>query len=94
MSSCGGGSGPLCVCFSGLSTVRALNYSQKQDYGYSWEMFRRVELYNSNVSTMHGNGDPSPSYWKFVDYEDASAYKTGGLLYYQYLGYSTIVQKN
>ena len=97
MSGCGDGSSPLCICFNDpkyMSTIQSLSYAQKIDYTTSWDMFSRVELYNSNVSTLHGQGDLRPSYWKFSSSEDISYYKTGALLHFQYLGYSTIVQKN
>ena len=97
MSTCGDNSSPLCICFTDakyISGITALTYSQKQDYTKSWNTFRTVELYNSNVSTLHDQGNTSVSYWKFASSEDISYYKTGALLYYQYLGYSSIVQKN
>jgi hypothetical protein len=94
MSSCGGGTGPLCTCFTDLSGVKWLTYSQKQDYTDSWEMFRRVELYNSNVSTLRSEGDKSLNYLQFESCEENTFYKQGAFLYATYLGYSTIVQKN
>jgi hypothetical protein len=92
--SCQDSTQPLCRCFSSLSNITSLTYAQLQDYTYSWELFRRVELYNSNISTLHSKGDTSPMYWQFTTLEDISSYKTGANLYYQYLGYSNTVQKN
>jgi hypothetical protein len=94
MSSCGGGTGPLCTCFTDLSGVQSLYYAQLQDYAASWELFRRVELYNSNVSTIRGGGGISPGYWQFANNEDLTLYRQGAILFSTYLGYSTIVQKN
>jgi hypothetical protein len=96
MSSCGGGTGPLCTCFTDVSGIQSLYYGQLQDYAASWEMFRRVELYNSNVSTVRGGGSgtSSPGYWQFRNSEDFTLYRQGAILFSTYLGYSTIVQKN
>ena len=52
-------------------------------------MFRRVELYNSNVSTTK-----TGTYWKFNNSEDFTLYRQGAILFSTYLGYSTIVEKN
>jgi len=97
MATCGDGTNPLCICFTDpkyISGITSLTYAQRNEYTTSWDMFSRVELYNSNVSTLHSQGDLAPSYWKFASSEDISYYKTGALLHAQYLGYSTIVQKN
>lgn len=96
MSSCGGGTGPLCTCFSDISGIQSLYYSQLQDYAASWEMFRRVELYNSNVSTVRGSSTSpgGPGYWQFINSEDFTLYRQGAVLFRTYLGYSTIVEKN
>jgi hypothetical protein len=94
MTTCGGGTGPLCTCFSQVSSIQGLYYGQYQDYAASWELFRRVELYNSNVSSLRGEGDKSLSYWQFKTNEDLTLYRQGAFLYSQYLGYSTIVHKN
>lgn len=87
MSTCG--SGPLCTCFNQIQGIQSLYYGQLQDYATSWEMFRRVELYNSNVSTTH-----TGTYWKFANSEDFTYYRQGAILFATYLGYSTIVEKN
>lgn len=93
-TSCGGGTGPLCTCFSDVSGIQSLYYTQYQDYAASWEMFRRVELYNSNVSTVNASGNASLSYWQFPNNEALTLYRQGQILFFQYAGYSTIVQKN
>jgi hypothetical protein len=92
MSSCG--SGLLCTCFTDISGIQALYYTQYQQYAASWEIFRRVELYNSNVSTQRGLGNKSLDYYQFATNQELSGYRTGQQLFFTYLGYSTIVQKN
>jgi hypothetical protein len=81
-------------CFTSLSNIKSLNYKQKQEYTYSWETFRRIELYNSNVSTLHGKGDSGPTYWQFINSTEQADYKIGQSLFFQYLGFSNTVQKN
>ena len=93
-TSCGGGTGPLCTCFTDVSGIQSLYYAQYQDYASSWELFRRVELYNSNVSTLRSEGDKSIPYWRFADSENYTMYRQGAILFRTYLGYSTIVEKN
>ena len=92
------GTGPLYITYKQLlsqsSTIKALTYSQVNDYSKSWDIFRMTELYNSNVSTQHGNGNLKPFYYQFQNYTEVSKYTVGQSLYYTYLGYSTIVQKN
>jgi hypothetical protein len=92
MSSCG--SGPLCRCFTSLSNITSLNFRQKLDFTDGWETFRRIELYNSNISTLHGQGDPKPIYWQYLNNTEQADYKLGQSLFFQYLGYSNAVQKN
>lgn len=87
-------SSPLCVCFNSISTVQGVSYAQLQDYALSWELFRRVELYNSNISTLRAGGASNKSYWQFPTCEDRTLYNQGASLFITYLGYSTIVQKN
>lgn len=94
MSQCGGGTGPLCTCFNEVKGIQSLYYGQYQDYASSWELFRRVELYNSNVSTVRGEGGVGAPYWKFNNSEEFTMYRQGSILFATYLGYSTIVEKN
>lgn len=94
MSQCGGGTGPLCTCFSDVPGIKSMYYGQYTDLATAWELFRRVELYNSNVSTLRGEGDSNASYYQFVTNQEQSYYRQGGVLFFTYLQYSSIVQKN
>jgi hypothetical protein len=91
-------SDPLQICFDTLltntSTIKSLNYSQLKEYRESWDMFRSVELYNSNVSTQRAGGNTSLSYWKFPTYDDKALYSQGQSMYAYYLGFTSTVQKN
>ena len=92
------GTGPLSISYNQLlrevSSIAFLDYSQLTNNSSSWNMFRTVELYNSNISTQHANGNVSSRYYVFQSYNDQIEYITGQSLYYTYLGYSTVVQKN
>lgn len=95
MSSSCDNQSPLCRCFVDVSGVQSLYYNQYREYATSWEYFRRVEIYNSNVSTVKGEGgDSSIPYWQFRTSEDYTLYRQGAILFSTYAGYSTIVQKN
>lgn len=84
----------LYTCFVDISGIQSMYYGQLQDYKDSWETFRRVELYNSNISTIRAGGNTSLTYWQFQSFEDQTLYKQGAQLFAYYIGYSTIVQKN
>jgi len=86
--------GPLYTGINQISTIKSLTYSQKQDYTTSWNTFRMIELYNSNVSTQHSLGNIDLPYWEYSSYTEIEAYQTGAIMFATYLGYSTIVQKN
>ena len=45
-------------------------YGQYNELALSWELFRRVELYNSNVALMRSQGDKSVSYWQFANNQE------------------------
>jgi hypothetical protein len=84
----------LNTCFSSLSTINRVSYSQQYIYRTSWDRFRLAEIYNSNVSTQRGQGNKNLNYYQFPSTESQIEYRQGGLLFYQYVGYSTIVKKN
>lgn len=69
-------------------------YGQYQDLATAWETFRRIELYNSNVSTLRGDGYSDVNYYQFVTNQEQTFYRQGGTLFFTYLNYSTIVEKN
>ena len=81
-------------CFTDLSGIQSLTYRQVNEYATGWITFQRVELYNSQVSTMRANGDTSINYWQFETNEGLTNYRLGAVLWATYAGYSTIVQKN
>jgi hypothetical protein len=82
------------TCFVDVSGVKSLYYGQYRDYAASWEIFRRVELYNSNVSTQRGQGNSNLTYYQFYDNQEHSLYRQGANLFATYIGYTSTVQKN
>jgi hypothetical protein len=84
----------LNTCFIDVSGVKSLFYNQYRDYASSWEIFRRVELYNSNVSTQRGQGNSNLTYYQFYDNQERSLYRQGASLFATYIGYTSTVQKN
>ena len=84
----------LYTCFNSITTIQGVSYNQRKEYNNAWDSFRTVELYNSNVSTQRGSGNTTAIYWQFPSQESYSLYKQGANLFFYYLGYSTIVEKN
>ena len=82
------------VCFNEISSFKGITYSQLNNYRYAWNTFNQIEQVNSNVSTMHGNGNLSLSYYTFLDQTQYAAYTTGLSLHFQYSGPVNVVQKN
>jgi hypothetical protein len=84
----------LNTCFGSLSTIKALTYKQRTNYQQSWTTFQKVELYNSNISTIHGQGNPNPMYYQYPTLQEQTLYKEGAVLFATYLGFTSTVQKN
>jgi hypothetical protein len=85
---------PLNTCFSDLSTITSTYYGQYIQYATSWETFRRVELYNINVSTQRAGGNSNITYYQFFSNQEKTYYNEGAGLFFSKLGFSTTVQKN
>ena len=84
----------LHTCFVDVSGVKSLYYGQYRDYISSWDIFRRVELYNVNVSTQRAQGNSNVMYYQFYDNQERSLYRQGASLFATYIGYTSTVQKN
>ena len=82
------------TCFVDISGVKSMYYGQYRDYATSWEIFRRVELYNINISTQRGQGNSNLNYYQFYDNQERSLYRQGASLFATYIGYTSTVQKN
>jgi hypothetical protein len=84
----------LNTCFKSLSTIQSTSYNQLNATKNAWDVFQKVELYNSNISTQHGQGNKNLQYYQYPNSVDQTLYRQGASLFFYYLGYSTIVQKN
>lgn len=65
-------------------------------YRTDWGNFERIQAVNSNVSTLRGDGKPSPSYYTYVDNAERYSFQNGQSLHTLYLPNSNwnLVQKN
>ncbi len=83
---------PLDICFGALSTLQQLTYSQKYQYSTAWDTFRRVEFFNSNVSTQRGQGAVGYlPYYQFITLQEKNFYNQGATLFASYLGFTQTV---
>lgn len=60
-----------------LGTLKGVNYSQLQIYKEAVATYNTVEAFNSNISTLRGNGDKSLNYYEFKTYDEKESYLTG-----------------
>ena len=60
-----------------ITRLKGLTYSQLQDYKHAVATYNKVEAFNSNVSTLRGNGNKSVEYYEFKTYDDKESYLTG-----------------
>lgn len=84
----------LQVCYSDLSGIGGLDFSQTIEIKNSWDTFRRIEIYNIGISTARQAGDTTLKYYTFVDNKERMDYVRGLNLHTAYIGFSTVVQKN
>lgn len=63
--------------------MRGLTFMQYRDYSEAVNIFRTVEAYNANVSTIRGNGNLGVSYYIFNSSEDETKYKQGQFILVQ-----------
>jgi hypothetical protein len=84
----------LQVCYSDLSGIGGLDFSQTLEIKNSWNTFRRIEIYNIGVSTARAGGNTSQTYYVFADNQERMNYVRGLNLHTAYIGFSTVVKKN
>jgi hypothetical protein len=81
----GGGStpGPFEVMFD-VSGYLGLPISVKQRYEAQWNTYNRIQIANSNVSTLKGGGDGRAaglSYYQFQSYFERNEFLNGQFLH-------------
>ena len=81
-----------------LGKMKGLTFKQYRQYTTAVNMFRTVEAYNSNVSTLRGNGNTGLTYYIFTSSTDEANYTMGQYLLVQNdpndISNYTTVQKN
>ena len=66
-----------------LSGFLAVPSSLKIDYQNYWNIYNRVQTYNSNVSTIRSTGDKTPSYYMYLNYDEVTGFRIGQFLHFQ-----------
>jgi hypothetical protein len=75
-----------------------MSFGQNAKYETAWNTFRRIQLFNSNVSTLRASGDNTIRYYTFPTQNEILTFQQGQFLHFQSLPYlSTLwrtVEKN
>jgi hypothetical protein len=67
-----------------LNGISNVNQSQLQIYKTAWDNYNRIQAFNSNISTIRGNGAGSKSnYYAFVSYAEKNSFRNGQYLHQQ-----------
>lgn len=79
-----------------LSGFKFLTFSQKQEYQRAFQIFDKVQNYNSNVSTLRSAGQLNIPYYQFITNEEKTKFIQGRFLHIQSYPNSTwpLVQEN
>ncbi len=68
------------ICFD-LSGFSGLNCFTQLQYKTYWNVFERIQAYNSNVSTLRAGGDLGLTYYQFVNTEERTEFTYGQILH-------------
>jgi hypothetical protein len=79
-----------------LSGFKFLTFAQKQEYQRAFQIFDRVQNYNSNVSTLRSAGQLNIPYYQFITNEEKTKFIQGRFLHIQSYPNSTwpLVEEN
>ena len=69
-------------CFD-LSGILCVNQSQRYIYQKAWIDYTRIQLYNSNISTLHYQGINNIQYYQYTTYAEKQSFNQGQLLHSQ-----------
>jgi hypothetical protein len=64
-----------------LSGFLAVPSSLKLSYQDDWNTYNRIQIFNSNVSTIRGGGDKTVTYYSFSNYTEKNSFTTGQYLH-------------
>jgi hypothetical protein len=70
------------VCFP-LGKMKALTYSQAQEYSQAASLFTRVQAYNSAVAALRAQGYKDATYYKFPTDKQHTQFILGQQLFVQ-----------
>ena len=69
-------------CFD-VSGFRYMTPTQFRIYKDAWNVFNRVQSYNSNISTLRDSGNKILNYYQFYDQNERTQYRQGQQLHSQ-----------
>jgi hypothetical protein len=72
--------GPFTTMFD-VSGYLGLPISVKQKYEAQWNTYNRVQLTNSNVSTLRATGKEGLTYYQFTSYHEKNDFQVGMYLH-------------
>lgn len=66
-----------------LSGFLAVPASVKLQYQDQWNTYNRIQIVNSNISTIRSAGDKTLSYYTYTTYDESTAFTIGQYLHQQ-----------
>lgn len=75
-------SGPFIGIFD-LSGFLAVPSSLKIKYQDDWNIYNRIQIVNSNISTLRGLGDKTQNYYTYSSYDELISFQQGQYLHLQ-----------
>jgi hypothetical protein len=83
------------TCIEDISGFQFLSQSQYMTYKEAWNIFNKVENFNSNVSTFKASHPKVlMNYYQFANNTEKNKYNDGLSLHTKYLGPQTVVQQD
>lgn len=75
-------SGPFIGTFD-LSGFLAVPSSLKIKYQDDWNVYNRIQIVNSNISTLRSIGDKAQNYYTYSSYDELISFQQGQYLHVQ-----------
>jgi hypothetical protein len=70
-----------------------MSFGQNQAYTTAWNTFTRIQLYDSNVSTLRSGGAANLGYYQYPTQDELLRFKQGRQLHLQSLPYLSTLWK-